>query len=128
MNFYDTKLDPSLSAVEFAVNAPVRYCTVFSRKLGAESRFAVSAQLDRYGLAARSRALLATSFVHLLGILIMPCTFGWPFLFTASVMVFSLLVVAEFQWDMRHSIDSAALTPEQQHFDREQHKLRQLST
>jgi len=80
------------------------------------------------GWAVRSRALLTASLFHLLGILILPYTSGWSFLFTGAVMVFSLLVLAELQWDMRHPINHAALTPEQQHFNQEQHRLRQLST
>ncbi|MEP6517311.1 hypothetical protein [Microcoleus vaginatus] len=52
------------------------------------------------GFAVRSRALLAASLLHLLGILILPYTGGWYFLFTGTVMVFSLLVLAELQWDM----------------------------
>ena len=69
--------------------------------------------LDWIGCAI---ALLAASFFHLLGIAILPYTGGWSFLFTGAVMVFSLLVLAEWQWDMRHPIDYAALTPEQQDF------------
>ncbi|MEG3908540.1 hypothetical protein Q5691_16685 [Microcoleus sp. w1-18aA5] len=57
------------------------------------------------GLAVRSRALLAASLFHLLGILILPYTGGWSFLFTGVVMVFSLLVLAELQWDMRQPIN-----------------------
>ena len=64
------------------------------------------------GFAVRSGALLAASFFHLSGILILPYTGGWPFLFTGAVMVLSLLVLAELQWDMRHSINYAALTPQ----------------
>ncbi len=75
------------------------------------------------GLALRSRALLAASFFHLLGILILPYTSGWSFLFTGGVMVFSLLVLAEWQWDMQHPINYAALTPKQQDLEREQHRL-----
>jgi len=62
--------------------------------------------------AVRSRALLAASFFHLSGILIWPYSDGWSFLFTGAVMVFSLLVLAELQWDMRHPINYAPLTPE----------------
>ncbi len=47
------------------------------------------------GFAVRSRALLAASFFHLSGILILPYIGGWSFLFTGAVMVFSLLVLAE---------------------------------
>lgn len=57
------------------------------------------------GFAVRSRALLAASLLHLLGILILPYTGGWSFLFTGTVMVFSLLVLAELQWDMRQPIN-----------------------
>ncbi|MEG3881814.1 hypothetical protein QT972_31095 [Microcoleus sp. herbarium7] len=80
------------------------------------------------GVAVRSRALLTASFFHLLGILILPYTSGWYFLFTGVVMVFSLLVLAEWQWDMRHPINYAASTPEQQQFNQEQHRVRELST
>jgi hypothetical protein len=64
------------------------------------------------GFAVRSRTLLAVSLFHLSGILILPYTDGWYFLFTGAIMVFSLLVLAELQWDMRHSIHYPALTPE----------------
>ena len=57
------------------------------------------------GFAVRSRALLAASLLHLVGILILPYTGGWSFLFTGTVMVFSLLVLAELQWDMRQPIN-----------------------
>jgi len=57
------------------------------------------------GFAVRSRALFAASLFHLLGILILPFTGGWYFLFTGTVMVFSLLVLAELQWDMRQPIN-----------------------
>jgi len=57
------------------------------------------------GFAVRSRALLAASLFHLLGILILPYTGGWSFLFTGGVMVFSLLVLAELQWDMRQPLN-----------------------
>ena len=61
---------------------------------------------------SRAIALLAASFFHLSGILILPYTGGWSFLFTGAVMVFSLLVLAELQWEMRHPINYPALTPE----------------
>jgi hypothetical protein len=64
------------------------------------------------GFAVRARALLAASFFHLSGILILPYIGGWSFLFTGAVKVFSLLVLAELQWDMRHPINYAGLTPE----------------
>ncbi|MEG4515340.1 MULTISPECIES: hypothetical protein [unclassified Microcoleus] len=57
------------------------------------------------GLAVRSRALLAASLFHLLGILILPFTGSWSFLFTGTLMIFSLLVLAELQWDMGQPIN-----------------------
>lgn len=71
------------------------------------------------GLALRSRALLAASLFHLLGIWILPYTSGWSFLFTGGVMVFSLLVLAEWQWDMQHPINYAALNLKQQDLELE---------
>lgn len=56
------------------------------------------------GLALRSRAIIAIGLVHLLVILILPYVGGWLFLLTGMVMVLSLLLLAEFQWDMRHPI------------------------
>jgi len=64
------------------------------------------------GFAVRSRALLAGSLFHVSAILILPYIDGLSFLFTGAVMVFSLLVLAELQSDMRHPINYAALTPE----------------
>ena len=64
------------------------------------------------GFAVRSRAILAASLFHLAAILILPYIGGWSFLFTGAVMVFSLLVLAELQWDMQHPINYAALTPQ----------------
>ncbi|MEG4214041.1 hypothetical protein QUA27_01220 [Microcoleus sp. Pol14C6] len=57
------------------------------------------------GFAVRSRALLAASLFHLLGIFILPFTGSWSFLFTGAVMVFSLLVLAELQWDMHQPLN-----------------------
>ena len=64
------------------------------------------------GFAVRSRALLAGSLFHVSAILILPYIDGLSFLFTGAVMVFSLLVLAELQSDMRHPINYATLTPE----------------
>ncbi|NQE33300.1 hypothetical protein [Microcoleus asticus] len=58
------------------------------------------------GWEVRSHALLAATFFHLSGIWILPYTDGWSFLFTGAVMVFSLLVLAELQWDMRQPINT----------------------
>jgi len=59
------------------------------------------------GFAVGLPALLAASVFHLSGILILPYTGCLSFLFTGAVMVFSLLVLAELQWDMRHPINYA---------------------
>jgi hypothetical protein len=60
----------------------------------------------------RAIALLVASFFDLPEILILPYIGGWSFLFTGAVMVFSLLVLAELQREMRHPINYPALTPE----------------
>ena len=57
------------------------------------------------GFAVRSLALLPASVFHLSGILILPSTGCLSFLFTGAVMVFSLLVLAQLPWDMRHPIN-----------------------
>ncbi|AFZ27621.1 hypothetical protein Cylst_5620 [Cylindrospermum stagnale PCC 7417] len=51
------------------------------------------------GLAVRSRAFIFTSIFHLLGILILPYIGTWQFIGTGTLMVFCLLILAEFQWD-----------------------------
>ncbi len=53
------------------------------------------------GIAVRSRALISVSIFHLLSIFILPHISEWQFLTTGCVMVSSLLLLAEFQWDMR---------------------------
>lgn len=51
------------------------------------------------GLAVRSRALMLTGILHLLFIFILPYIVAWQFLGTGALMVFCLLLLAEFQWD-----------------------------
>ncbi|MGB5594915.1 MAG: hypothetical protein WBM62_12885 [Crocosphaera sp.] len=51
------------------------------------------------GLGLNSRALLLVALGHLLGIVILPYVMGWQFLATAVIMVASLLLLAETQWD-----------------------------
>jgi hypothetical protein len=53
------------------------------------------------GIALHSRAFIATSLIHWLAILLLPYVSGLQFLFTGTVIVFFLLLLAEFQWDMR---------------------------
>ncbi|MDJ0729453.1 MAG: hypothetical protein QNJ33_05605 [Crocosphaera sp.] len=55
------------------------------------------------GLGLNSRALLLVGVEHLLGIFILPHVIGWQFLATAAIMVVSLLVLAETQWDINLS-------------------------
>jgi hypothetical protein len=51
------------------------------------------------GLTIRSRTLLFTGVIHLLGIFILPYVDGWQFLVTGSVMFFCLFLLAELEWD-----------------------------
>ncbi len=46
-----------------------------------------------------SRALLLVGLGHLLGVVVLPYVMGWQFLATAIIMVASLLILAETQWD-----------------------------
>lgn len=54
-------------------------------------------------LGLNSRALLLVGLGHLLGIFILPYVMGWQFLTTAVIMVVSLLLLAETQWDINLS-------------------------
>lgn len=78
------------------------------------------------GLGVRSRAILLAGIVHLLCIFLLPYFCGWEFLIAGSVMVISLLILAEFQWDMRSPISYDALTLEQKQFNQQQHQLRRM--
>lgn len=65
------------------------------------------------GVEMRSRTFFLTGIIHLLAILILPLVEGWQFLTTGIVMGLSVVLLAEFRWDMRHKIDWDLLTPEQ---------------
>lgn len=52
------------------------------------------------GLVVHSRAIIVIGFVHLGGILVLPYVGVWQFLFTGGVMEFSLILLAEFRWDI----------------------------
>lgn len=52
------------------------------------------------GLALHSRAIIAVGFVHLLAIGVLPYVGSWQFLFTGSVMVLALIILAELRWDI----------------------------
>lgn len=80
------------------------------------------------GLGLRSRALITSATIHVLGLFALPYFMGWQFLLTGLIMTANLLVFAEIQWDMRPPLeDYALLTEEQKKFNREQYKLRQAS-
>jgi hypothetical protein len=51
------------------------------------------------GWGVRSRTLLFTGMLHLLGIFILPYIIGWQFLASGMLMIFCLLLLAEFEWD-----------------------------
>ncbi|MBH8567176.1 hypothetical protein I8748_34365 [Nostoc sp. CENA67] len=78
-------------------------------------------------LALRSRAFLLMALIHLLGMAIIPYFSEWQFFTTGLVMMISLLIMAELQWDMRPPIDSDLLTPEQKLFNQHQNQRRQLA-
>lgn len=81
------------------------------------------------GLGMGSRTFLLVGLLHLGGILLLPQMIGWQFLATGALMAGSLLLLAEVQWDMRPPIENYAfLTAEEQNFNREQQRLRQLTS
>ncbi|MDJ0798937.1 MAG: hypothetical protein QNJ51_19310 [Calothrix sp. MO_167.B12] len=51
------------------------------------------------GLGMRSRTMLLMGTIHLLGIFILHFLSSWQFLTTGALMVFCLLLLAEFEWD-----------------------------
>jgi hypothetical protein len=55
------------------------------------------------GLVLHSRAFIATSLMHLLAIRVLLCMNSWQYLFTGTVIVFFLFLLAEFQWDMHYT-------------------------
>lgn len=76
------------------------------------------------GLGLKSRTLILNSLVHLIAIALLPHISAWQFLATGIVMGFSLLILAQLQWDMRSPITYDLLTLEQREFNRQQQKLR----
>ncbi|NWF62269.1 MAG: hypothetical protein HXY43_24220 [Fischerella sp.] len=83
---------------------------------------AVGYLLTAWGV--RSRTFLLMAIIHFAGIAVLPYCCGWQFLATGIVMAVSLLVLAEWQWDMRQSIDFDVLTLEQKLFNQTQQELR----
>ncbi len=51
------------------------------------------------GFAVRSRMLILTGALHVVGITILPWMLGWQFLLTGGLMAACLLLLAEFEWD-----------------------------
>ncbi|MGF1488867.1 MAG: hypothetical protein ACFBSE_17420 [Prochloraceae cyanobacterium] len=76
------------------------------------------------GIGLQSRILFIIGIVQLLGIVILPYLISWQFLITGTIMGGSLLILAEFQWDMRPPIIEARLTEEQKQFNLKQYNLR----
>lgn len=80
------------------------------------------------GLGLRSRALLITATIHLLGLVALPYFIGWQFFLTGAVMTTNLLFLAQVQWDMRPPLGNYnLLSEEQKQFNQQQHQLRHSS-
>jgi hypothetical protein len=79
------------------------------------------------GLLMRSRTFLLMGLVHMLGILVLPYFGGMQYLTTGLIMTISLLLLAQWQWDMRSSSDYGLLTPQQKQFNQLQHQKRQMA-
>ncbi|MEM7555361.1 MAG: hypothetical protein AAF378_14910 [Cyanobacteria bacterium P01_A01_bin.84] len=77
--------------------------------------------------AVKSRTFVITAAIHLLGIVLLPYFGGKQFLITGLFMGLSLLLLAEFQWEMRPPINYDVLTAEQKEFNKLQHLRRQLN-
>ncbi len=81
------------------------------------------------GVGLRSRALLFSAIVHVLGMLVLPYFMGWQFLLTGLIMTTNLLGFADIQWDMRPPINNyGLLTEEEKQFNQKQYKLRQVAS
>ena len=76
------------------------------------------------GIALQSRILFIIGIIQTSAIVILPYLISWQFLITGMLMGGSLLLLAEFQWDMRPPITSARLTEEQKQFNLKQYSLR----
>jgi len=77
------------------------------------------------GMALRSRILFIIGIVQAIAIPLISYAIAWQFLLTGLVMGGSLLILAEFQWDMRAPIASPNLTEEEKQFNLKQHYRRQ---
>ncbi len=79
------------------------------------------------GLGLGSRTFLVMGVIHLLGIVVLDYIPGWQFLTTGIVIAMSLLLLAQWQWDMRPPIDYDRLTPSQKQFNQQQRRRRQMA-
>ena len=77
------------------------------------------------GVGLRSKTFLWIAAIHLCSIWLLPLVSSWQFLATGLVIGGSLLLLAQFQWDMRPPIEYKVLVKEQKEFNRQQHLLRQ---
>lgn len=68
------------------------------------------------GLLMQSRTFIITAIMHLLSIFILPYVGPWQFVITGIVMGVSVLLLAEFRWDTRSTLDLNLLTPQQKHY------------
>ena len=76
------------------------------------------------GFGLRSRSLLFIGLLHVLGCSTLSLVMSYQFMATGLIMSSTLLLLGEYQWDMRPPTTFANLTPEQQGFNQRQHQLR----
>ncbi len=76
------------------------------------------------GVGLRSRSLCLIGLIHGCGIGLLPLVPAYQFLATGLVMGSTLLVLGEYQWDMRPPTTFANLTESQRQFNEQQHQRR----
>ncbi|MEM1254785.1 MAG: hypothetical protein AAGI69_20300 [Cyanobacteria bacterium P01_H01_bin.21] len=76
------------------------------------------------GWGIRSRTFLGLTVVHAIAALAITQLGTWQYAATGMLIGGSLLLLTQLQWDMRPPIKYAALTDEQQAFNRHQQQLR----
>ena len=80
------------------------------------------------GLGLGSRTFLVMGVIHLLGIVVLDYIPGWQFFTTGIVMALSLLLLSQWQWDMRPAIDYDCLTAQQKQFNQQQQRRRHIES
>ncbi len=78
-------------------------------------------------IGVRSRMLLLLGLAHLAAMLLVTLLPAWQFLLTGAVMGSSLILLSEWQWDMRLPSEFVCLTVEEQQFNQSQRSVRQRS-